>query len=217
MADLTADIRFDAQGLAPAIVQHTVSGQILMLAWMNAEALELTRQSKQAHFLSRSRGTLWRKGETSGNTLDVVDVRWDCDADAILISARPAGPTCHTGTSSCFFQPSCDDGPPGSVLDRVWRELVGRRERAAPEESYTRSLLNKGIGAVAAKIAEEQAELVAELESGSEDAIVHEATDLLFHVLVGLLARDVPVARVLAELDRRFGVSGHAEKAARQR
>jgi phosphoribosyl-ATP pyrophosphohydrolase/phosphoribosyl-AMP cyclohydrolase len=208
-------IQYDDRGLAPAIVQHAVTGQVLMLAWMNAEAFELSRTTGQAHFYSRSRKALWRKGETSGNTLAVASIRWDCDADAILVSARPAGPTCHTGADSCFFAPDADGGPPGSVLDRVWRALIERRDRGTAKGSYVRSLLDKGMDAIAGKIAEEQGELVAELRGGADDAIVHEAADLIFHTMVGLLARDVPIQRVLDELDRRFGVSGHAEKAAR--
>ncbi len=208
-------IAFDERGLVPAIVQHAVTGQVLMLAWMNDEALRATRETGLVHFYSRSRQALWRKGEQSGNTLSVVWLRWDCDGDAVLVAARPAGPTCHTGADSCFFAPDGDGGPPGSVLDRVWRTLVERRDRSTADRSYVRSLLEKGIDEIAAKIDEEQGELAAELRGGGDDAIAHEAADLLFHVMVGLLARGVPIGRVLAELDRRFGTSGHAEKAAR--
>jgi phosphoribosyl-ATP pyrophosphohydrolase/phosphoribosyl-AMP cyclohydrolase len=214
---VSEDIRFDDRGLAPAIAQHCVSGQVLMLAWMNAEALERTRATGEAHFFSRSRGRLWRKGESSGNTLNVVDVRWDCDADAVLLSVRPTGPACHTGAASCFFAPAGDDGPTGSIIDRLWRSLLERRDRGAAGTSYVRALLDRGIGAIADKIAEEEAELRVELTGGGDDAVVHEAADLVFHVLVALLARDIPVSRVLGELDRRFGTSGHAEKAARER
>jgi len=209
------DIRFDERGLAPAVVQHAVDGRILMLAWMNAEALAATRATGQVHFWSRSRAALWKKGETSGHTLELVELRWDCDADAIWVAARPAGPTCHTGAQSCFYAPGGDDGPPGTILDRLWSILIARRDGATADKSYVRSLIERGPDAIAAKIAEEQAELCAELADGAETALVHEAADLLFHVMVGLVSRDVPIGRVLAELDRRFGVSGHDEKNSR--
>ena len=106
---MSDDIRFDERGLAPAVVQHAVDGQILMLAWMNAEAVAATHATGHVHFWSRSRGALWRKGETSGHTLELVELRWDCDADSIWVAARPAGPTCHTGAQSCFFTACTQD------------------------------------------------------------------------------------------------------------
>jgi phosphoribosyl-ATP pyrophosphohydrolase/phosphoribosyl-AMP cyclohydrolase len=214
---------FDERGLVPAIVQDADAGTVLMLAWMNAEALRLTRETGVVHFWSRSRQALWKKGETSGNTLALVELRLDCDADAVLVRARPAGPTCHTGATACFFHRddgTDDDGVPapsidGRELDRLAR-VIDARKASTAEKSYTRSLLDAGVPKILAKIAEEHGELAAELPAGDRAKVVHEAADLLFHVLVGLAARDVPVADVWAELARRTAQSGLAEKASRK-
>ena len=201
--------RFDEQGLIPAIVQDATTGAVLMLAWMNAEALRLTRETAVVPFWSRSRQQIWKKGETSGNTLALVDLRLDCDGDAILVRANPAGPTCHTGTRTCW-----GDDVPASIVDQLARTLEARRDSTA-EKSYTKSLLEKGMPKILEKIAEESGELAAELPDGDEAKVVHETADLIFHVMVGLTSRRIPVERVLAELARRFGTSGHAEKASR--
>lgn len=217
---------WDERGLAPAVVQDARDGSILMLAWMNAEALRLTLATGQAHFYSRSRQALWRKGETSGNTLAVEAVRIDCDGDALLVIARPAGPACHTGKRSCFYRELSGDtateddgpsGPPAAVTARLEAVMEQRRDGATAEKSYTRSLLDGGFPKILAKIAEEHGELAAELPAGPVDAVVHETADLLFHVMVGLVARRIPLAEVWAELDRRFGTGGHTEKASRKR
>jgi phosphoribosyl-ATP pyrophosphohydrolase/phosphoribosyl-AMP cyclohydrolase len=208
---------YDERGLVPCIVQDATSATVLMLAWMNADALARTRATGEVHFWSRSRQALWKKGETSGNTLAVVELRIDCDRDCVLVRARPAGPTCHTGTTSCFYtldDGSTDDGV-APILARLAALQVARRDSSTAEKSYTRSLLDAGMPKILAKIAEEHGELAAELPAGDADKVVHEAADLLFHVMVGLTARRVPIDAVLAELARRFGISGHTEKAAR--
>jgi phosphoribosyl-ATP pyrophosphohydrolase/phosphoribosyl-AMP cyclohydrolase len=213
---------FDERGLIPAVAVDATSGAVLMLAWMNAEALAATRSSGEAHFFSRSRGRLWKKGETSGNVLRVRDLRVDFDGDSILLVCDPAGPTCHTGATSCFFHPDGaaeDDGPrgaPAAVLDRV-AQVIEKRRGSTADKSYTRALLDAGMPKILAKIAEEHGELAAELgDAGSAPAaIVHETADLLYHVLVGLAARDIPTAAVWAELERRFGTGGHDEKRGR--
>lgn len=223
-----AALAWDQRGLLPAVVQDARTGALLMLAWMNAEALERTRITGQAHFYSRSRRCLWKKGETSGNTLAVREIRTDCDSDAILLVAEPAGPTCHTGTTSCFFKPLAlddqpapeDDGPPGppvAVLPRLEDVLRARRDQSEAKKSYTRSLLDGGVPKILGKIAEEHAELAEVLPGGAREDVVHETADLLFHVMVGLVARDIPLDEVWRELERRFGVGGHVEKAARGR
>src|SRR3954469_19412698 len=151
-----------------------------MMAWMNAEALRLTRETGIVHFWSRSRQALWKKGETSGNTLALVELRVDCDHDAVLVRARPAAPTCHTGTTSCFFHPDDapdDDGPALPILQRLARTIEARRDATA-ENSYTKSLLAAGFPKILAKIAEEHGELAAELPAGPADAVVHETADL---------------------------------------
>jgi phosphoribosyl-AMP cyclohydrolase / phosphoribosyl-ATP pyrophosphohydrolase len=209
---------YDERGLVPCVVQDAERGTVLMLAWMNAEALQLTRQTGIVHFWSRSRQSLWKKGETSGNTLALVELRIDCDHDAVLVRAKPAGPTCHTGTTSCFFHKddgTDDDGvPPVTIIEQLDRVLQARRDSSS-EKSYTKSLLDAGMPKILAKIAEEHGELAAELPAGEDGKVIHETADLFFHVMVGLTARGIPIERVLDEFVRRFGTSGHTEKAAR--
>jgi phosphoribosyl-ATP pyrophosphohydrolase/phosphoribosyl-AMP cyclohydrolase len=210
---------YDERGLVPCIVQDATTDVVLMLAWMNAEALRLTRETGAVHFWSRSRQALWKKGETSGHTLALVELRIDCDLDTVLVRARPAGPTCHTGATSCFFHRDDggpdDDGPALPILLRLARLIDARRDATA-DRSYTKSLLEAGMPKILAKIAEEHGELAAELPAGDDTKVVHEAADLLFHVMVGLAARRISIEAVLAELARRFGTSGHVEKAQRK-
>jgi phosphoribosyl-AMP cyclohydrolase / phosphoribosyl-ATP pyrophosphohydrolase len=229
MAEIGEDfsIVFDAEGanqtgLVPCVVQHAEAGTILMLAWMNAEALQLTRTTKIVHFWSRSRRALWKKGETSGNVLHLVQLRTDCDRDAIVARVIPHGPACHTGTTSCFFVvdgAANDDGVPAMhrahVIDQLANVIAQRRDSATSAKSYTKSLLDAGMTKILSKIAEEQNELAAELPDGSEQRVVAETADLLFHVMVGLAARNIDASAVWQELARRFGISGHDEKASR--
>ncbi|HEY1548015.1 MAG TPA: bifunctional phosphoribosyl-AMP cyclohydrolase/phosphoribosyl-ATP diphosphatase HisIE [Kofleriaceae bacterium] len=210
------DPAFDDRGLIPCVVQDVDRGSVLMVAWMNAVAIKLTRETGVMHFWSRSRNALWKKGETSGNTLALVELRVDCDADTLLAIVRPAGPACHTGERSCFYREL--DGSPGAdvanIFERVDRVIAQRRDSTV-EASYTKSLLVAGMPKILAKIAEEHGELAAELPDGAADNVVHEAADLIFHVMVGLAARDIPISKIEAELARRFGTSGHVEKASR--
>ena len=171
---------WDDRGLVAAVVQDADTGAVLMLAWMNAEAWAMTRASGEVHFFSRSRNALWKKGETSGNVLRVVELRVDCDQDAVLVKARPEGPTCHTGATACFFHGEAgdDDGaPPVHIVDKLERVLHARRD-SAEEKSYTKSLLAKGMPKILEKIAEEHGELAAELPSGERAKVVHETADL---------------------------------------
>ena len=211
------DIRWDDRGLCPAIAQDARTGRVLMLAWMNAEALEATRRTGYAHYWSRSRQALWKKGEESGHLQRVGDVRLDCDRDAVLVQVLQTGPACHTREPSCFFGGA--DGevlppPPATAVERLAVTIAERR--AAPaDRSYTRSLLDAGVPKIVAKVTEEAGELCQALGSESDDRVVSEAADLLYHALVGLEARGIPADAVAAELWRRFGTSGLAEKAAR--
>ena len=175
--------------MRPAIVQDVDTGRVLMLAWMDDEAERLTRETGEAWFWSRSRERLWRKGETSGNTLSVEEVRDDCDGDALLLRVRPAGPACHTGSVSCFA-PS------------LWRTIA---ERAAerPPGSYTTELLEAGLGACARKVGEEAVELSVAALDESDERVVEEAADLVYHLYVLLAARGLDVAGVEDELTRR--------------
>ncbi|MCP4446431.1 MAG: bifunctional phosphoribosyl-AMP cyclohydrolase/phosphoribosyl-ATP diphosphatase HisIE [Myxococcales bacterium] len=222
-------IKWDNKGLVPAVVQDHQSHAVLMLAYMNEEALTATLETGIVHFFSRSRQSLWKKGESSGNTLTLVDIRTDCDSDAIVVLARPAGPTCHTGTRSCFYKEvdparaeiaKEDQGPVGArsaIADKLFGVLCERRDDSDPAKSYTRALLDKGFPRIEAKIAEESGELLEVLADGDESKVVHESADLLFHMLVGLCARGIEIDDLWGELDRRFGVGGHQERASRSK
>jgi phosphoribosyl-ATP pyrophosphohydrolase/phosphoribosyl-AMP cyclohydrolase len=197
------DLRFGADGLVPAVVQDAADGRVLMLAWMDADALEATLATGEVHFHSRSRGRLWRKGETSGNVLRLVDLSVDCDSDALLLAVDPVGPTCHRGTRSCF-------DPDGAAaerttqgfawLDSLWATIAARATER-PAGSYTTRLLDGGVDAVARKVTEEATEVLmaakddAAAQAGradratTGDALAGEAADLLFHMLVLLAER----------------------------
>jgi phosphoribosyl-ATP pyrophosphohydrolase/phosphoribosyl-AMP cyclohydrolase len=216
-------LSFDAAGLVPVIAQEAATGMVRMVAWANREALERTIATRQAWFFSRSRKGLWRKGETSGNSLAVREVRIDCDGDVVLYLVDATGPSCHTGATSCFFRKEsegglvADDGPPDPpalIVQRV-AEVIARRHAERPAKSYVVSLLDAGFPKIAAKITEEAGELCEALPAGDAAHTAHEAADLLFHVLVGLEAAGVAPDAVFAELRRRFGISGLDEKASR--
>lgn len=215
---------WDAAGLVTVVVQDRLTGEVRMVAHANEEALRRTLESRQATFWSRSRQAIWRKGETSGNTLEVAEVWVDCDGDALVYLVEPAGPSCHTGERTCFFRRADADadadagadakGYAGPVLLRLWGELEARRD-ASGGKSYTKSLLEKGVGKIGEKVREEADELAHALAGESEERVVSEAADVLYHAMVGLLARGVTLRDVQAELARRFGVSGLDEKASR--
>jgi phosphoribosyl-ATP pyrophosphohydrolase/phosphoribosyl-AMP cyclohydrolase len=194
---------FDASGLLPVIAQDRDSGDVLMLAWANAEAVARTAETGLAHFWSRSRKALWQKGETSGHALRVVEARADCDNDALLLVVEPAGPACHTGTRTCFGETSPTAAGMPFELARVVRE----RAQAKPEESYTARLLAKGQAAVLKKIGEEATEVVLAAAAESDARLAEESADLLFHLLVALHQRGVPLSRVMEELRRRRAAS----------
>jgi phosphoribosyl-AMP cyclohydrolase / phosphoribosyl-ATP pyrophosphohydrolase len=166
----------------PAIVQDSATGRVLMLAWMNDEAERLTRETNDAWFWSRSRERLWRKGETSGNRFAVDELRDDCDGDAILLRVTPAGPACHTGSTTCFA--------PG-----LWRTIT-ERALDRPDGSYTASLLTAGVGACARKVGEEAVELSVAALDETDERVVEEAADLVYHLYVLLAARDLDIAQV---------------------
>lgn len=168
--------------MKPAIVQDSATGRVLMLAWMNDEAERLTRETNEAWFWSRSRERLWRKGETSGNTLAVDELRDDCDGDAILLRVTPAGPGCHTGSTTCF-------------APELWR-TISERALERPDGSYTASLLEAGIGACARKVGEEAVELSVAALDETDERVVEEAADLVYHLYVLLAARGLDVAQV---------------------
>ena len=214
-------LKWNDEGLVTVVVQDQHSGEIRMLAHANEEAVRQTLQTGLAHFYSRSRKAQWCKGETSGNTIAVVSVYADCDGDALIYLADPHGPSCHTGEPTCFFRPVTQQGVANAASSRaqptlsaLWSTLQQRRTQDAGK-SYTRSLLEGGAEGIGAKVTEEAAELALALSSESDERVVSESADLLFHMLVGLLHRDLCPRDVEAELARRFGTSGLVEKASR--
>lgn len=192
-----------ADGLIPTIVQDARSGSVLMLGFMNAEALDNTLASGRVTFFSRSRQTLWTKGETSGNFLEVVSVTADCDNDTLLVRANPAGPVCHTGTATCFGP--VEDGRHSAVdLLNELEDVIVQRFSANPDESYVAKLFANGINKIAQKVGEEAVELVIEAKDDDREKFVSEAADLLFHYLILLRAKDMSLSDVLDALrDRR--------------
>ncbi len=222
---LWAAAKPDLSGHVTAVVQHAVDGRVLMVAAMNREALGRTLDSGLVTFFSRSRQVLWTKGETSGNTLRLESLRIDCDGDAILVTATPTGPTCHTGATSCFFRTEhdaalvADDGPPipsDARLQRTFETVLARKAgvgvTSETRRSYVRELLAAGPDHIGAKLREEAAELAEAIASESDDRVANEAADLVFHAMVALAARDLQWSDVAAVLDGRHGTSGIDEK-----
>jgi len=214
-----SEVKFDERGLVPAIVQDADTGEVLMLAYMNAESLRLTFETGETWFWSRSRRELWHKGATSGNVQRVVDVRLDCDGDAILVRVRPAGPACHTGARSCFFRrleaggrktegvergaESGERGAGGEVLERLWKVIQDRK--ANPREgSYTCSLFEKGAVEIAKKVGEEGVETAVASLGEDDERVLYEVADLVYHLMVLLASRDLTWAQVEQELASRF-------------
>jgi len=200
--------KFDDRGLIPAIVQDAGTGRVLTLAYMNEEALKRTLKGPDAWFYSRSRGQLWHKGETSGNYLKVVEVRPDCDGDAVLVRARPTGPACHTGEETCFHSdPIVEVGEsearlgPG-VLAKLW-DVVQARKRDMPEGSYTAKLLREGTPRVAQKVVEEAGEVALAAALKPHEDLPNEAADLLYHLVVLLASTDVSPDEVWRVLEQR--------------
>jgi len=190
-------------GLIPAIVQHAATGEVRMLGYMDRAALDATIADGLVTFYSRSRGGPWRKGESSGNLLGLVDIRFDCDRDALLILATPRGPTCHTGSDSCFG----DDCAPGVGFTGELAETVAARAAADPATSYTARLIGEGIKRLAQKVGEEGVEVALAAAAGDADELTCEAADLVYHLTVLLEASDSSWGAVTAELKRRHAAS----------
>jgi phosphoribosyl-AMP cyclohydrolase / phosphoribosyl-ATP pyrophosphohydrolase len=190
------------EGLVPAIVQDADTGAVLMLAYMNREALEQTLARKRAVFYSRSKQRLWEKGETTGHTLDVVDVVADCDSDTLLVTARPRGPACHNGTLTCFGDATRSAAGDIAFLAKL-EGVIAQRATDKPEDSYTARLLAKGIAKVSQKVGEEGVETALAGASESEQKVIEESADLLFHLLVLLRARGLTLSQVVRQLESR--------------
>jgi phosphoribosyl-AMP cyclohydrolase / phosphoribosyl-ATP pyrophosphohydrolase len=203
-------IRWDARGLVPAIVQDVHTGQVLMLAYMNEDSLQRTLETGETWFWSRSRSELWHKGATSGNTQRVLDIRYDCDGDTLLVRVEPSGPACHTGQQSCFYRRLPDDieaGPPpaaGGVLPHLEAVIQDRKAHPRPG-SYTCQLFDEGLPRIVKKVGEEAIETLVAAQSEGDERLVSEVADLVYHALVLLAARDLSWEEVEAELAHRFG------------
>ncbi|MGH3086083.1 MAG: bifunctional phosphoribosyl-AMP cyclohydrolase/phosphoribosyl-ATP diphosphatase HisIE [Rubrobacteraceae bacterium] len=208
----TDRIEFDENGLVPVVAQDREDGAVLMLAYANREAVEKTLESGEGHYYSRSRGELWRKGATSGNTQRVVEVRLDCDGDAVLYRVDQRGPACHTGERTCFFTTLAGEGVGvagsedhpgfGAMVEKL-AGIVAERHREMPEGSYTASLFNQGTGRLAQKVGEEAVEVV--VASLKDERIAEETADLVYHLLVLLEERGVGVEEVAKVLSDRHG------------
>jgi len=195
-----AELNWDkVDGLMPAIVQDAATGRVLMLGYMNPEALEKSRATGHVTFFSRSKQRLWTKGETSGNTLQLVDIAADCDGDTLRVAAIPQGPTCHLGTDTCFGD---DFSPPVGFLAELER-IVASRRGTDPEASYTARLLDRGVKRCAQKVGEEGVEVALAAAAGDPDELVNESADLLYHLLVVLAVSDVTLEAVVDTLRAR--------------
>jgi len=204
------DVSFDAAGLIPVVVQDARTRQVLTLAYMNAESLAKTLESNETWFWSRSRSRLWHKGETSGNTQRVVDVRLDCDLDALTVLVVPSGPACHTGAESCFYNEiqgaravdtnsMVDPRALGEVLQNLYA-LIESRKCERPEGSYTTYLFDQGLDKILKKVGEESAETIIAAKNDDRDALVKESSDLLYHLVVLLVERGLSLGEVRDEL-----------------
>lgn len=216
------NLKFDSNGLIVAIAQDRLTGAVRMVAWMNREALERTLETGRATFFSRSRGRLWEKGESSGNVLEVSAVYADCDGDTLLLLCDPAGPSCHTGKPTCFFRRWQGDHwaeveqPASAFLDFLEGELA-ERASSTEDKSYTKSLLSAGPHKIGAKLREEADELARAVADETPERVANEAADVIYHLMVALQLRGVPLRNVIEVLARRSGTSGHVEKAQRGR
>lgn len=195
------EIDFDKLGgLVPAIVQDARTKNVLMLGFMNREAYDKTVATGKVTFWSRTRNSLWTKGETSGNYLNLVEVRNDCDKDTLLVKAIPDGPTCHTGTDTCWGE---DNSANPLLFLTELQDFIEKRHEEMPEGSYTTSLFRKGINRIAQKVGEEALETVIEATNGSNDKMVYEASDLLYHLIVMLTEKGLRIEDVAGELQKR--------------
>ena len=193
-------IKYDTNGLVPAIIQDATTKNVLMLGYMNEEAYQKTLATKQVTFFSRSKQRLWTKGEESGNFLNLVDIKNDCDSDSLLIQVNPVGPTCHKGTDTCWAEENTSNYGFFSTLEQVIAERVANKDT---NKSYVASLFAKGINKVAQKVGEEAVETVIEAMDNNDDLFLYEASDLLFHYLMLLQAKGFTLKDIEAELKGR--------------
>ncbi len=228
--EMTSKLRFDTNGLIPAIIQDEENGEVLMMAWMNAEAVRRTVETGLTHFYSRSRKKLWQKGETSGHVQKVKEILYDCDADCLLVKVEQVVAACHTGRRSCFFNLLGGEVrgeqvfDPGKVysggksrrdIDRLYDVILDRKNNPR-EDSYTSRLLSGGVTVLGSKVMVEAGELVEAAGRKGPEEVVRETADLVFHTLVLLANADVTPQHIKDELAGRFGIGGLEEKAKRK-
>lgn len=199
------EIKWNEKGLVPAIVQDAVTREVLMMAYMNEESFNKTVETGQTWFYSRSRKELWHKGETSGNTQEVVDISLDCDNDTVLIKVIPAGPACHTGERTCFYNPvkKFKDVPNRMMLFEEFDKIVDRKENPV-EGSYTNYLFREGVDKICKKIGEESTETVIGAKNNSKEEVIYEASDLLYHLNVLLVNQGITLDDLMVEIENRY-------------
>jgi len=190
-------------GLIPAIIQDADMFEVRMLGYMNRAALEKTLEEGMVTFYSRSKQRLWTKGETSGNTLKLVDIQADCDDDTLLVLAEPKGPTCHTGAESCFHEKVFEPREDGLRFIQILEKLLVERKQTLPEDSYTSKMFQKGLDKVAQKVGEEAVETVIASKNDNEEEMLNETADLLFHTLLLLVEKEIPLQKVVDTLKER--------------
>ncbi len=215
---MTIDFDKMGNGLVPAIIQDATTRNVLMLGFMNREAYDKTIATGHVTFWSRTRNCLWTKGETSGHFLNLVDIKADCDQDTLLVRVNPIGPTCHTGTDTCWgeenraLQCSPLQSSDGLAFLTELQDYIDRRHEEMPEGSYTTSLFKKGVSRIAQKVGEEALETVIEAVSGTDDKLKYEAADLLYHLIVLLTAKGLRIEDIVEELHKRHDPSWDAER-----
>ncbi|NLY98486.1 MAG: bifunctional phosphoribosyl-AMP cyclohydrolase/phosphoribosyl-ATP diphosphatase HisIE [Clostridiaceae bacterium] len=210
MIDMEYNLKLNEAGLIPVIVTDAKTGEVLMLAWMNKEALDKTVETKKAHYYSRSRQAIWMKGETSGNVQTVVSIKKDCDGDTLLMAVEQEGAACHTGERSCFYSDLFDENTKtesselygAAVLKEVYR-VVTDRKKNPKEGSYTNYLFDKGIDKILKKVGEEASEVIIAAKNNSKDEIRYETADLLYHLIVMLVDRGLTLEEIYGELKKR--------------
>ncbi|MCK4738610.1 MAG: bifunctional phosphoribosyl-AMP cyclohydrolase/phosphoribosyl-ATP diphosphatase HisIE [Deltaproteobacteria bacterium] len=215
-------LKYNSDGLIPAIATDSLSGEVLMLAYMNEASLKQTLKTGRVTYFSRSRQELWEKGATSGNTQNLISIKFDCDKDTLLLKVKQSGPACHTGKDTCFFEEITFENPnttqkeipTAEIITELYKIIKGRKGQD-PKSSYVASLLLKGHEKISEKISEEAGELIESAAEHGKKEITHELSDLWFHTLVLLAEKDIPVEDIYVEFKRRFGTSGHIEKAQR--
>ena len=202
------EIKYDSNNLIPAVCQDSATGEVLMVAWINDDSLTLTQQTGQAHFWSRSRGELWHKGATTGNFLNVDEIRVDCDADTLLLSVTPEGPACHTGERTCFYRTLSGEGesllfPQTPSIFHQLESIIEDRKSADSGASYTASLIEKGEDTILQKVGEEAVEVLLAAKGQGRARTIEETADLMYHLLVMLAVKNIKLADIEDELRRR--------------